>query len=117
MSPARKPETLSRIAGLPPLPGPPDDSVLVVIDGQLEYTIGRLPLAGIDAAIEEGARLLRFARAHGMPVFHAIHHARPGAAVFDPNGPYVRFIPALAPLEGESVIVKGLPNAFAGTNL
>ena len=117
MSPARKPETLSRIAGLSPLPGPPDNSVLVVIDGQLEYTIGRLPLAGVDAAIEEGARLLSFARARGMPVFHAIHHARAGAPIFDPQGPYVGFIPALAPLEGETVIVKALPNAFAGTSL
>jgi len=117
MSVARKPESLSEIAGLSPLPGAPDNSVLVVIDGQLEYTIGRLPLAGIDAAVEEGARLLAFARARGMPVFHAIHHSRPGAPVFDPRGPYVGFIPALAPLEGESVIVKSLPNAFAGTEL
>jgi len=67
--------------------------------------------------VEEGARLLAFARARGMPVFHAIHHSRPGAPVFDPRGPYVGFIPALAPLEGESVIVKSLPNAFAGTEL
>jgi nicotinamidase-related amidase len=37
--------------------------------------------------------------------------------VFDPQGPYVGFIPALAPLEGESVIIKGLPNSFAGTGL
>ena len=117
MSPARKPETLASIAGLSPLPGPPDNSVLLIIDGQLEYTVGRLPLAGIDAAVEEGARLLSYARSRGMPVFHAIHHSRPGAPVFDPMGPYVGFIPALAPLERETVIVKGFPNAFAGTSL
>jgi len=114
---ARKPETLSSIAGLSALPGRPDNSVLVMIDPQLEYSVGRLPLAGIDAAVEEGVRLLSFARARRMPVIHVIHHARPGAAVFDPLGPYVGFIPALAPLEGESVIIKGLPNAFAGTGL
>lgn len=117
MSLARKPETLSAIAGSSSLPGSPDNSVLLMIDPQLEYTIGRLPLAGIDAAVEEGARLLAFARRRGMPVFHAIHHARPGAPVFDPQGPYVGFIPALAPLEGESVLTKSLPNAFAGTGL
>lgn len=114
---ARKPETLARIAGLATRPGRPEDSVLVVIDAQLEYTVGRLPLAGIAAAVEEGARLLAFARARGMPVFHAIHHARAGAPVFDPDGPHVRFIPALAPVDGESVLVKHLPNAFAGTAL
>jgi nicotinamidase-related amidase len=117
MSLARKPETLAQIAGLPPLPGAPDGSVLVVIDGQLEYTIGRLPLAGIDAAVEEGARLLAFARERRMPVIHAIHHSRPGAAVFDPRGPMVGFIPALAPRDGEHVLAKSLPNAFAGTGL
>jgi nicotinamidase-related amidase len=117
MSPARKPESLASIAGLSPLPGPPDNSVLLMIDPQLEYTAARLPLSGIEAAVEEGARLLAHARSRGMPVFHAIHHARPGAAVFDPTRQYVGFIPALAPLEGESVVVKSLPNAFAGTVL
>jgi nicotinamidase-related amidase len=37
--------------------------------------------------------------------------------VFDPQGPHVGFIPALAPLEGEAVLIKALPNAFAGTTL
>ena len=117
MSPARKPETLASMANLSPEPGPSDNSVLLIIDGQLEYTTGRLPLSGIDAAVEEGTRLLTYARALAMPVFHAIHHARPGAAVFDPDGPQVGFIPALAPVDGETVIIKNLPNAFAGTKL
>lgn len=117
MSLARKPQTLSAIAGATPMPGPAEQSVLLIIDAQLEYTAGRLPLVGMDAAVEEGAKLLDFARSHAMPVFHAIHHSRPGSPVFDPLGPYVRFIPALAPLEGESVLVKALPNAFAGTGL
>lgn len=117
MSVARKPETLASIAGLSRLPGPPGSSVLLMIDPQLEYTSGRLPLAGIDAAVEEGARLLAFARGRGMPVFHVIHHARPGSAVFDPRGPLVGFIPALAPRENERVLIKAYPNAFAGTEL
>ena len=61
MSLARKPETLASIAGLSPLPGPPDNTVLL--------------------------------------------------------GPYVGFIPALASLEGETVLTKTLPNAFAATTL
>ena len=117
MSVARKPESLSEIAGLSPLPGAPDNSVLVVIDGQLEYTIGRLPLAGIDAAVEEGARLLAFARGQAMPVFHAIHHGKPGAALFDPLQDGAAFITELAPRDGETVSIKSLPNAFAHTPL
>jgi len=111
------PETLLRIAGLPTKPGPAADAALLIIDGQREYTTGRLPLKGIDAAVEEGTRLLAFARESGMPVIHAIHHGRPGAPVFDPDKDGVKFIAPLAPLPGETVLIKSLPNAFAGTAL
>ena len=80
------PQTLVHIAGLSQVPSAPQDSVLLMIDGQREYTSGRLPLVGIDAAVEEGARLLALARSAGMPVFHAVHHGRPGAALFEPSG-------------------------------
>ena len=73
-------QTLARIAGLSPLPSLPEKSVLLMIDPQREYTEGLLPLAGVDAAVEEGAHLLAFARAEGMPLIHVIHHGRPGAA-------------------------------------
>src|SRR6185503_18414089 len=111
------PQTLAEIAGLPKPVAHPAKSVLVLIDGQREYTTGRLRLAGIDAAVEEGARLLAFARARDMPVFHAIHHGRPGGPLFDPLGDGADFIPSLAPVDGEAVLIKSLPNAFAGTQL
>jgi nicotinamidase-related amidase len=98
------------------LPSDPAMAVFLLIDGQREYTTGKLPLAGIDAAVEEGARLLAFARALAMPVIHAIHHGRPGG-LFDPRGEGSAFIPELAAIAGESVIIKSLPNAFAGTDL
>lgn len=44
------PQTLASIAGLSSRPAHPTNSVLVMIDGQREYTKGLLPLAGIDAA-------------------------------------------------------------------
>jgi nicotinamidase-related amidase len=117
MSTAAAPQTLAQIAGLSPAPSRAKDAVLVMIDGQCEYTTGKVPLAGIDAAVEEGARLLAFARASGMPVIHAIHHGRAGAALFEPSGDGVKFIDALAPVPGETVLIKHLPNAFAGTDL
>jgi len=117
MSATANPETLARIAGLPSHPSHPADSVLLMIDGQREYSSGRLPLSGMAAAVEEGARLLAWARAWAMPVFHAIHHGRPGAALFEPTGDGAKFIDALAPNSGETALVKSLPNAFAGTEL
>jgi nicotinamidase-related amidase len=88
-----------------------------MIDTQREYTTGRLPLVGIDAAVKEGERLLEFARGQGMPVFHAIHHGRPGSPVFEPSGDGARFIDALGPFPDETVVIKTLPNAFAATDL
>jgi nicotinamidase-related amidase len=112
-----EPRTLASIAGVSQVPGKPEDSVLLMIDAQREYTTGRLPLAGVEAAIEAGTRLLAFARERGMPVIHAIHHGRPGGPLFDPLGAGVKFIDALAPCAGEIVLIKSLPNAFSGTGL
>ena len=116
-APTAAPRTLASIAGISQIPGNPEDSVLLIIDPQREYTTGRLPLAGVDAAIEEGKRLLAFARQRGMPVIHAIHHGRPGGPLFDPVGDGAKFIDALAPCAGEIVLIKSLPNAFTGTGL
>ncbi|WP_414474340.1 cysteine hydrolase family protein [Microvirga sp. M2] len=116
MSPT--PRSLRQIAGAPSTPGSPDHVALVLIDHQREYLPdGGLPLAGIEAAVTEIGRLLDLARRHGMPVFHVVHHARPGAPLFDPGGPAVRIIAGLEPDADEAVIAKSLPNAFAGTDL
>src|SRR5690349_11250240 len=113
MSASPGPRTLASFAGLSQNPSLPEDSVLLLIDGQREYTSGKVPLAGIDAAVEEGARLLALARSWRMPVIHAIHHGRPGGALFDPGDDGSKFIDALAPRAGETVLIKFLPNAFA----
>ena len=110
-------KSLLQIAGAPLHPSPLDRSAVVLIDPQLEYVTGLLPLTGIDAAVDEAARLLDLARAHDVPVFHVVHHGRPGGPAFDPQGPFVAIIPVLAPRDGETVVIKSLPNAFAGTDL
>ena len=114
---APAPRTLLAMAGAPLHPSPLDKAVLVLIDIQREYTDGGLPLAGVDAAVREAAALLALARANGVPVIHVVHHGKPGSVVFDPAGPMAAIIPAVAPRDGEAVIVKSLPNAFAGTDL
>jgi len=111
------PKTLLQIAGAPSHPSPLDRSALVLIDHQLEYVHGLLRLDGIEEAVTEIGRLLALARKHRLPVFHVAHHGRPGAPAFDPGGPNVEFIPELSPADGEKVVIKSFPNAFAHTRL
>jgi nicotinamidase-related amidase len=111
------PKTLLQIAGAAPRTPQWKDAALILIDHQTEYTKGGVPLAGIDAAIGEIAQLLKQARAAGAPVFHVVHHAKPGAALFDPQREYVNIIDGLQPQEGEVTVVKALPNSFSNTTL
>lgn len=111
------PKTLLDFANAPRHPAPLDRAALVLIDHQMEYVDGVVPMAGMDAAVAEAAALLALARRNGVPVFHVLHHAKPGAVVFNPDGPGVAVIPSLAPAAGEQTIIKSLPNSFAGTDL
>jgi nicotinamidase-related amidase len=111
------PKTLLDHAGATRPPADWSEAVLVLIDPQREYLDGKLPLDGIDAAIEQAALLLAAARRLGAPVVHVLHHAKPGAALFNPDDSGAASIPRLAPIAGESIVIKGLPNGFAGTEL
>ena len=108
--------TLLQLAGAEPKPARLPDAVLVLIDIQNEYFEGPLRLDGVDAAAAVAAGLLARARAAGTPVIHIRHKGRAGGA-FDPEAPRGQIHPSVAPVPGEAVIDKGLPNAFAGTTL
>lgn len=45
-----------------------------------------------------------------------MHHGKAGG-VFDPAGPGSRIASTVEPREGETILLKGLPNSFAGTRL
>ena len=111
------PRTLLDMAGAPATPPPLERSALVLIDCQMEYVSGALALPGVDAALDEAARLLALARAEGVPVVHVIHLGRPGGGLFDPDGEFAAIARQVAPVPGEPVIAKAMPNAFAGTGL
>lgn len=111
------PKTLLEMAGAPRVVAQWENAALLLIDHQLEYVSGGLPLSGIEAAIAECARLVALARRAGAPIFHIVHHGRPGGALFNPEGQYVAIMPQLVPADGETVVVKHLPNSFAGTEL
>lgn len=111
------PKTLLQMAGAPLDPSPWDKAALVLIDAQREYVDGGLALPGVKPALAEAARVLDLARRNAAPLVHVVHHGRPGGALFDPNGPMSAIAQEVAPRPGETVIAKGLPNAFAKTAL
>jgi len=107
--------TMLQMAGAAPTPATTADGVLLIIDAQREYTDGLLPLPGVAAAIEALAVLLDKARKAGAPIVH-IRHQSKGKA-FNPASTGYEIVSALTPRAGETIVDKGLPNAFAGTEL
>ncbi len=111
-----RPKTLLEMAGATAASTHLADSVLIVIDAQREYVDGKLPLKGIEPALDEIASLLARARKAGMPVIHIQHRGRPGGA-FGPDTGGFAIADKAAPTNTETVIEKSLPNSFAGTTL
>lgn len=109
------PKTLLAHAGADPKPGSLGESAVVVVDAQHEYEEGPIALPAVHSAVAEISALVARARRHGRPVIHVAHRGKPGG-LFDPaSGGQI--MTALAPHEGERVVEKTLPNAFAGTDL
>ncbi|MCI5074609.1 cysteine hydrolase family protein [Oricola sp.] len=110
------PKTLLELSGADLSPARLDEACLVVIDCQNEYLDGPLALPGGPAAVAQAKRVLDAARAAGAPVIHIVHRGQAGGP-FDLDAARGAIIADLAPREGETVIRKTLPNAFAGTDL
>jgi nicotinamidase-related amidase len=110
------PRTLLEMAGADLAPPRLAESVLVVIDAQGEYRTGRLPLDGIEPSLAVLSGLLGRARAAGAAVIHVAHKGRAGG-LFDRDAAGGAILAEVAPLPGEAVVEKPLPNAFAGTDL
>ena len=92
---------------------------LIVVDLQNEYLpTGKLPLAGIEAAAANAARVIADARAKAIPVFHIRHEfVRNEAPVFVPGTDGVAIQATVAPQGSEPVITKNYVNSFRETNL
>ena len=115
ISQAAEPQTLLQMAGVK-APFNPRAAAVVLIDFQQEYTQGKLPLHQIEKVVRDTRELLDWARARQLPVIHVFHEGNAGG-VFDPKTPSFQPIPELAPIAGEAVVYKKLPNSFAGTDL
>jgi nicotinamidase-related amidase len=107
--------TMLQMSGLSPTPATMADGVLLIVDAQREYTDGLLPLVGVSPAVDALAVLLEKARNAGAPVVHVRHQSKGKA--FNPSSSGFEIVKQLAPRDGETVVDKGLPNAFAGTDL
>ncbi|WP_286978994.1 cysteine hydrolase family protein [Pseudomonas sp.] len=110
------PQTLLQLTGRSFAPATMRNATLLIIDAQEEYRSGVLQLPNVESALSEIANLLAAARAAGIPVVHVKHLGIPGG-VLDPRGPRGEHIPEAAPIAGEIVVEKRLPNAFSGTDL
>jgi nicotinamidase-related amidase len=111
-----KPQTLLQLSGRSYAPATLANATLLVIDAQEEYRSGVMALPSLGTALPEITKLIAAAREAGAPVVH-VHHLGISGGLFDPQGLRGQIMPEAAPLPGEAVVAKRLPNAFAGTEL
>ena len=111
-----QPKTLLEMFGADMTPNALSDSALVLIDCQMEYVSGAVPLPGVADALAEAGRVLARARAADAPIVHVVHQGQAGS-VFDLDGAGGQIAAQVASAAGEAVIRKELPNAFAATGL
>ncbi|MDH2662486.1 MULTISPECIES: cysteine hydrolase family protein [Acinetobacter] len=92
---------------------------VIVVDLQNEYLpTGKLPLVNIEAALDNAAKVIEYARTHSIPVIHIRHEfLDPNASFFVKNTTGVEIIDTVSPLEDECVITKNYPNSFLQTEL
>ena len=111
-----QPKTLLEMAGADVTPNALSDSTLVLIDCQIEYVTGAVPLPGVGDALAEAGKVLARARVAAAPVVHIVHQGQ-AVGAFDLDGEGGQIAPQVVQSGDETIIRKGLPNAFAGTTL
>ena len=94
-------------------------TVLILIDIQNDYFPGgKMELEGPLEAAAQARKLLDHFRQQKWPTVHIQHISnRPGATFFLPDTDGMKFHESIAPLAGETVMVKHFPNSFRETNL
>ena len=110
-------KTFSELFGFVSAPARLSQAVVILIDLQREYLDGAVPLPGLQAALTGVVQLIQRAAMVGTPIIHVVNRGPAGNLLFNVDGPYYAELDAIKAREGEAVVVKHLPNAFAGTNL
>ncbi|MFD5343885.1 isochorismatase family protein [Streptomyces anulatus] len=108
--------TLRELNGFDATPAALAGSTLILVDYQNTYTRGVMELDGWQDSLDAAARLLARAREAGTEVVHVINDGGEGTP-YDIRAEIGRIHPAVAPAEGETVVVKKAPDSFHGTDL
>ncbi|MEW2140445.1 isochorismatase family protein [Streptomyces sp. NPDC005409] len=108
--------TLRELNGFDATPASLTDATLVLIDYQNTYTRGVMELTGWRSALDSAAALLAGARSAGTKVIHVMNDGGEGTP-YDIRAEIGRIHPSVAPVEGEPVVVKSVPNGFVDTDL
>lgn len=109
-------QTLRDLSGFDQTPATLADSTLILVDYQNTYTRGVMELTGWQPALDAAAELLTRARAAGAKIIHIINDGGEGTP-YDIKAEIGRIHPSVAPLDGEPVVVKQVPNGFVDTDL
>ncbi|MFJ2437656.1 isochorismatase family protein [Streptomyces anulatus] len=108
--------TLRELNGFDATPAALAGSTLILVDYQNTYTRGVMELDGWQDSLDAAARLLARAREAGTEVVHVINDGGEGTP-YDIRAEIGRIHPAVAPADGETVVVKKAPDSFHGTDL
>lgn len=108
--------TLRELNGFDATPAALAGSTLILVDYQNTYTRGVMELDGWQDSLDAAARLLARAREAGTTVVHVINDGGEGTP-YDIRAEIGRIHPAVAPADGETVVVKKAPDSFHGTDL
>lgn len=108
--------TLRELNGFDQTPAKLAGSTLILIDFQNTYTQGVMELDGWEASLDAAAQLLARARQSGTQIVHVVNDGGEGTP-YDIRAEIGRIHPRVAPLDGEPVVVKQVPNAFVDTDL
>lgn len=93
-------------------------TALLLVDFQLEFFNGRLPVNGGALAVKRAVTLRAWARQTGVLVVHVRNVVpRADSPVFAEHSAKTDFVPALEPAADELVITKRQAGAFSGTEL
>ncbi|MGW4243558.1 cysteine hydrolase family protein [Nocardia sp. NPDC004722] len=109
-------QTLRELSGLDQTPAALAESTLILVDYQNTYTRGVMELTGWQPALDAAADLLARARRAGAKIIHVVNDG--GADTpYDITAEIGQIHPSVAPLDGETVVVKTVPNGFVNTDL